>query len=220
MTQLRHYASDALGDLARVCCHLTLGREDRGARRNARRGCGQAARLSASCARPAAACGRATSIPGVQAAGADGVRPDRGRGSAEIGRRGDRDSPSGQALEIGEASVVIVAGAAHRAGRSGRAATDRARQTKTRCGSRSSSRTHAWVRSAVADPNDDLARQEARRRACVTVRLFAQLRDAGLGARKPGCQPGASATFSARATRHPAIAPFGRAMPSTRRSRG
>ena len=71
-------------------------------------------------------------------------------------------------LEIGEASVVIVAGAAHRAEafQACRYVIERVKQIVPVWKHEFFEDGDAWVEGAIADPDDDLARQEARRRAC------------------------------------------------------
>jgi len=71
-------------------------------------------------------------------------------------------------LDVGEASVVIVAGAAHRAEafQACRYAIERVKQIAPVWKHEFFEDGDAWVEGTVADPNDDLARQEARRRAC------------------------------------------------------
>jgi len=71
-------------------------------------------------------------------------------------------------LEIGEASVVIVAAAPHRADafQACRYAIERVKQVAPVWKHEFFVDGDAWVEGAVADPDDDLARQEARRRAC------------------------------------------------------
>ena len=71
-------------------------------------------------------------------------------------------------LEVGEASVVIVAGAAHRAEafQACRYAIERVKQIVPVWKHEFFDNGDAWVEGAVADPDDDRARQEARRRAC------------------------------------------------------
>ena len=71
-------------------------------------------------------------------------------------------------LEIGEASVAIVAGAAHRAGgfQACRYAIERVKQVAPVWKHEFFDDGDAWVEGAVADPHDELARQEARKRAC------------------------------------------------------
>ncbi|MFI5177242.1 MAG: molybdenum cofactor biosynthesis protein MoaE [Vicinamibacterales bacterium] len=71
-------------------------------------------------------------------------------------------------LQIGEASVVIVAGAPHRADafQACRYVIERVKQVAPVWKHEFFEDGDAWVEGAVADPDDDLARQEARRRAC------------------------------------------------------
>jgi molybdopterin synthase catalytic subunit len=71
-------------------------------------------------------------------------------------------------LEIGDASVAIVAGAAHRAEgfQACRYAIERVKQVAPVWKHEFFEDGDAWVEGAVADPNDEFARQEARKRAC------------------------------------------------------
>jgi molybdopterin synthase catalytic subunit len=71
-------------------------------------------------------------------------------------------------LEIGEASVAIVVGAAHRAEafQACRYAIERVKQVAPVWKHEFFEDGDAWVEGAVADPDDELARQEAKRRAC------------------------------------------------------
>lgn len=71
-------------------------------------------------------------------------------------------------LAIGEASVVIVVAAAHRAEafQACRYAIERVKQVAPVWKHEFFEDGDAWVEGAVADPEDELARQEARRRAC------------------------------------------------------
>jgi molybdopterin synthase catalytic subunit len=71
-------------------------------------------------------------------------------------------------LEIGEASVVIVAGAAHRAEafQACRYAIERLKQIAPIWKHEFFEDGDAWVAGAVADPTDATARQEAWARAC------------------------------------------------------
>ncbi|HUL72009.1 MAG TPA: molybdenum cofactor biosynthesis protein MoaE [Vicinamibacterales bacterium] len=71
-------------------------------------------------------------------------------------------------LEVGEASVVIVAAAPHRAEafQACRYAIERVKQVAPVWKHEFFEDGDAWVEGALADPDDDLARQEARRRAC------------------------------------------------------
>ena len=71
-------------------------------------------------------------------------------------------------LEIGEASVAIVAGSAHRAEgfQACRYAIERVTQVAPVWKHEFFEDGDAWVEGAVADPNDEFARQEARKRAC------------------------------------------------------
>jgi molybdopterin synthase catalytic subunit len=71
-------------------------------------------------------------------------------------------------LEIGEASVVIVAGAAHRAAafQASRYAIERVKQVAPVWKHEFFEDGEAWVEGATADPADDRARQEAMARAC------------------------------------------------------
>jgi len=71
-------------------------------------------------------------------------------------------------LQIGETSVVIVAAAPHRADafQACRYAIERVKQIAPVWKHEFFDDGDAWVEGAVADPDDDLARQEARRRAC------------------------------------------------------
>jgi molybdopterin synthase catalytic subunit len=72
-------------------------------------------------------------------------------------------------LEIGEASVVIVAGAAHRAAafQASRYAIERVKQVAPVWKHEYFEDGDAWVEGATADPADESARQEAMARACV-----------------------------------------------------
>jgi len=71
-------------------------------------------------------------------------------------------------LEIGEASVVIVAGSAHRAAafQASRYAIERVKQIAPVWKHEFFEDGDAWVEGATADPADDHARQEAMARAC------------------------------------------------------
>jgi molybdopterin synthase catalytic subunit len=71
-------------------------------------------------------------------------------------------------LEIGEASVAIVASAAHRAEAFAacRYAIERVKQVAPVWKHEFFDDGDAWVEGAVADPADTVARQEARARAC------------------------------------------------------
>jgi molybdopterin synthase catalytic subunit len=71
-------------------------------------------------------------------------------------------------LQVGDASVVIVAAAPHRADafQACRYAIERVKQVAPVWKHEFFEDGDAWVEGAVADPDDDLARQEARRRAC------------------------------------------------------
>jgi len=71
-------------------------------------------------------------------------------------------------LEIGEASVVIVAGSAHRAAafQASRYAIERVKQIAPVWKHEFFEDGDAWVEGATADPADDRARQEAMARAC------------------------------------------------------
>ena len=71
-------------------------------------------------------------------------------------------------LEIGEASVVIVVAAAHRAEafQTCRYAIERVKQVAPVWKHEYFEDGDAWVEGAVADPDDEIARREARRRAC------------------------------------------------------
>ena len=71
-------------------------------------------------------------------------------------------------LEIGEASIVIVAGAAHRAAafQASRYAIERVKQVAPVWKHEYFEDGDAWVEGATADPADDRARQEAMARAC------------------------------------------------------
>ncbi len=71
-------------------------------------------------------------------------------------------------LEIGEASVAIVAGAAHRAEafQACRYAIERVKQVAPVWKHEFFEDGDAWVEGAIADPHDEFARQEARKRAC------------------------------------------------------
>jgi len=71
-------------------------------------------------------------------------------------------------LEVGEASVVIVAGSAHRdAACAGcRYAIERVKQIAPIWKHEFFEDGHAWVEGAVADPADQAARRVARERSC------------------------------------------------------
>ena len=71
-------------------------------------------------------------------------------------------------LEVGEASVIIVTGAAHRAAAcaSCRYAIERVKQIAPVWKHEFFEGGHDWVEGAIADPSDARARQEARERAC------------------------------------------------------
>jgi molybdopterin synthase catalytic subunit len=71
-------------------------------------------------------------------------------------------------LEIGEASVAIVAASAHRAEafQVARYAIERVKQIVPVWKHEFFEDGDAWVDGAVADPDDDAARQEAQARAC------------------------------------------------------
>ena len=71
-------------------------------------------------------------------------------------------------LVVGEASVVVVAAAAHRAEAfdACRYAIERVKQIAPIWKHEFFDDGDAWVEGAVADPEDDTARQEARARAC------------------------------------------------------
>lgn len=71
-------------------------------------------------------------------------------------------------LEIGEASVAIVAGAAHRAAafQASRYAIERVKQVAPVWKHEYFEDGDAWVEGATADPADDQARQEAMARSC------------------------------------------------------
>ena len=71
-------------------------------------------------------------------------------------------------IAIGEASVAIAAASPHRADAFAacRYAIERVKQIAPVWKHEFFEDGDAWVEGAVADPNDDLARQEARRRAC------------------------------------------------------
>ena len=71
-------------------------------------------------------------------------------------------------LEVGEASVVIVAGAAHRASafQASRYAIERVKQIAPIWKHEYFVDGDAWVEGATADPADERARQEALVRAC------------------------------------------------------
>jgi molybdopterin synthase catalytic subunit len=72
-------------------------------------------------------------------------------------------------LEVGEASVAIVASGAHRAEAFAacRYAIERVKQIAPVWKHEFFEDGHAWVEGAVADPADLTARREARERACV-----------------------------------------------------
>jgi molybdopterin synthase catalytic subunit len=72
-------------------------------------------------------------------------------------------------LEVGEASVAIVAGAAHRADAFAacRYAIERVKQVAPVWKHEFFEDGEAWVEGAIADPADATARREARERACV-----------------------------------------------------
>jgi molybdopterin synthase catalytic subunit len=71
-------------------------------------------------------------------------------------------------LQIGEASVVIVAASAHRAQAcaASRYAIERIKQIAPIWKHEYIEGGDAWIEGAVADANDDRAREEARRLAC------------------------------------------------------
>jgi molybdopterin synthase catalytic subunit len=71
-------------------------------------------------------------------------------------------------LDVGEPSVVIVAGAAHRAQafQACRYAIERVKQVAPVWKHEFFEDGDAWVEGALADPDDVTAREEARRRAC------------------------------------------------------
>jgi molybdopterin synthase catalytic subunit len=71
-------------------------------------------------------------------------------------------------LEVGEASVVIATGSAHRgaACASCRYAIERVKQIAPVWKHEFFEDGHAWVEGAVADPTDARARQEALERSC------------------------------------------------------
>jgi len=71
-------------------------------------------------------------------------------------------------LEVGEASVVIVASGAHRASAFAacRYAIERVKQIAPVWKHEFFEDGDAWVEGATADPGDESAREEARRRAC------------------------------------------------------
>jgi molybdopterin synthase catalytic subunit len=71
-------------------------------------------------------------------------------------------------LAIGEASVAIVVAAAHRAEafQACRYAIERVKQVAPVWKHEFFEDGDAWVEGAPADPDDEIARQEARRRAC------------------------------------------------------
>ena len=103
------------------------------------------------------------------AAGAEGVRADRGRSRGARGRaRCVAIHHRVGRLEIGEASVVIVAASAHRAEafQACRYAIERVKQIAPVWKHEFFEDGDAWVEGAMADPDDDAARQEALERAC------------------------------------------------------
>lgn len=71
-------------------------------------------------------------------------------------------------LEIGEASIAIVAASAHRADAFAvcRYAIERVKQILPVWKHEHFDDGETWVEGATADPDDEAARQEARRRAC------------------------------------------------------
>ena len=71
-------------------------------------------------------------------------------------------------VEIGEASIAIVAASAHRADAFAvcRYAIERVKQILPVWKHEHFDDGETWVEGATADPDDEAARQEARRRAC------------------------------------------------------
>lgn len=71
-------------------------------------------------------------------------------------------------LQIGEASVAIAAASPHRAGAFAacRYAIERVKQIAPIWKHEYVEGGDVWIEGAIADPDDDLARQEALRRAC------------------------------------------------------
>ena len=88
--------------------------------------------------------------------------------------------PDRTGLQVGEASVAIVARAPHRgdAFAACRYAIERVKQIAPIWKREFFEGGDVWIEGATADPDDERARAEAERVACaVTVRLFARLRD-------------------------------------------
>ena len=120
-------------------------------------------------------------IRSVRAAGAEGVRADRRRSSRQRwpGVRLALHHRIGR-LEIGEASVAIVAASPHRgdAFAACRYAIERVKQIAPVWKREFFDGGDVWIEGATADPDDaGRARRSRADRMRVTVRLFARLRD-------------------------------------------
>ena len=117
-------------------------------------------------------------------------------------------------LDVGEASVAIAGASPHRAEAFAvcRYAIERVKQIAPIWKHEFFEGGDVWIEGATADPDDEAAREDAYRLACVvTVRLFARLRDiAGAGALECELPDGATAEtlWTQLASEHPGIGAY------------